>query len=213
MAQRNTFQAAMLAAIVAFVCALLMGFVFRAPEPGASLQPSLPPGPVSDFIRPVNAYPDLMLRFFASDSLFVISYLIVFIGLYVTVVHRARVLAAIGLGAGILTAIFDATENAYFITYALSALNGIPLVEPDLPALYILANLKWMASFVTLAVFGLIWPRADRLGWVLAALMLIFPLFGIVSIAWPAGISLRGVFFLIGMPLFAWHFYRQARSL
>ena len=39
----------------------------------------------------------------------------------------------LGLGAGILTASLDALENAYIITYARLALNGVPLTEPNLP--------------------------------------------------------------------------------
>ncbi|HLF26031.1 MAG TPA: hypothetical protein VJG32_06825 [Anaerolineae bacterium] len=210
MEHRSTFQAATLAAIVALVCIVLMGFVLRAPEPGVSLQPSYPPAPAPEFVRIVNTYPDLMLRLFTTDSLFVLSYLMVFVGLYATVVDQQRALAVIGLGAGILTAFLDATENAYFITYAHLALNGMPLANPDLPAIFIVANLKWMAAFATLAAFGLGWPRRDRLGWVLSGLMLLFVLIGVLGIVWPNLFALRGLFFLIGMPLFAWHFWRQA---
>ncbi len=212
MSRKVVYQASMLAAIVAFACALLLGFVFRAPDPSVSLQP-VQPGPLEDFLKPINDYPDLMLRAFASDSLFVISYLMVFVGLHASVAERARTLAAVGLGAGILTAIFDATENAYFVTYALSTLNGAPVTQPELPAIYIIANLKWMAAFTTLAAFGLAWPREDGLGRLMSVLMLIFPLFGALSVAVPGLAPFRGVFFLIGMPLFAWHFYRQARAV
>jgi len=209
---RTTVRAAALAATVAFICTILMGFVLRAPDPNVSLQPSWPPGSVSDFIRPVSEYPASMLRFFVADSLFVLSYLMVFVGLYATVVERARVFALVGLGAGVLTAILDATENTYFITYALLSLNGTPLTDPDVPAIYIFANLKWMGAFATLAAFGLVWPREDRLGRVMSALMLLFPLVGALSLALPNLFLLRGLFFLIGMPLFAWHFWRQARG-
>jgi len=210
MERRATFNAAALAALVAFVCAILLGFVFRAPDPGVSLQP-VTPGPVSDFVRPINDYPGLMLGFLASDTLFVLSYLVVFGGLYATVADRARVLAIAGLGAGVLTALLDATENAHFITYATASLNGAPLADPDVSTVYVLANLKWMAAFATLGVFGLAWPREDRLGWIISALMLLFVVVGVLGIAAPGLIPLRGLFFLAGMPLFAWHFWRQSR--
>lgn len=212
MERKAAFQAAVLAAIVAFVCAILLGFVFRAPDPGVSLQP-VTPGPVTEFVRPINDYPELMLRFLASDTLFVLSYLVVFAGLYATVADRARVVAIIGLGAGVLTALFDATENAYFVTYAAASLNGVPLTDPDVSTVYVLANLKWAGAFATLYAFGLAWPRGDRLGWIISALMLLFVLVGVLGIAVPGLIPLRGIFFLAGMPLFAWHFWRQSQRV
>ncbi len=211
MERRATLQAAALAAVVAFVCAIFLGFVIREPDAGVSLQPVMP-GPVSEFIRPINEYPELVLRFLATDTLFVLSYLVVFAGLHATVADRARALAIIGLGVGVVTALFDATENAYFIAYAAASLNGVPLTDPNLPIIYVLANLKWMGAFATLGAFGLAWPRENRLDWIISALMLLFVLVGVLGIALPGLIPLRGLFFLVGMPLFAWHFWRQARG-
>lgn len=210
MNRRAVFQAATVAGLAALVCAILMGFVFRAPDPGVSLQPSWPPVAAADFVRPVNEYPESMLRLFATDTLFILSYLTVFVGLYATVADRAPALAVVGLGAGALTALFDAVENAYFVTYAYSSLNGVPLSDPDLTTIYVVANLKWVAAFVTLYVFGLAWPRVDRLGWIISALMLLFVLVGVVGIVLPGLFLLRALFFVVGFPLFAWHFRRQS---
>ncbi len=212
MERKPVFQAATIAAIIAFLCALLMGFGVRPPDPTLSLQPSVPPAPLAQFVRPTNEVPDLALRYFAADSLFVLSYLVVFVGLHTVVVYRGRVLAWIGLGAGVLTALFDAAENAFFITYALLALVGVPLKDPDLPLIYILGQLKWMGAFAAFYAFGLAWPRDGWLNRVIAGLMLLFVLVGIVGVAMPGLVALRGVFFLIGMPLFAWYFWRQARG-
>jgi hypothetical protein len=134
-----------------------------------------------------------------------------FVGLHATVVHRARTYALVGLGAGILAAFFDVAENAFFVTYALLALNGVPLTDPALPWIYIAANLKWMTAFATLYAFGLVWPRDDWLGWLLTVLMLLFPIIGVLGVASPSLVDVRGLFFLLGMPLFAWHFWREAR--
>lgn len=206
------YRAALLAALVAFVCSLLMGFVFRPPESIDSLQPSLPSGPKSDFVRPINEHPELSLRFFAADSLFVLSYLMLFVGLYVCVAGRSRPLAGVGLGAGVLAALFDAIENAYFITYARLAANEVLLTDPALPTIYLLANLKWMAAFAALYAFGLAWPRENRLGWVLSAVMLLFPLVGVLGVAFSGLVALRGLFFLAGLLLFALHFWRELRG-
>jgi hypothetical protein len=207
------FRAALAAAVVAFVCSLLMGFVFRPPESIDSLQPSLPSGPVSEFVQSINEHPELTLRFFAADSLFVLSYLMLFVGLYAAVVDRSRAFAWVGLGAGALAALFDAAENAYFITYARLAANEVLLTDPALPLIYLLANLKWMAAFAALYAFGLVWPRENRLGWALSGLMLVFPLVGVLGVASSGLVALRGLFFLVGLLLFAWHFWKETRQV
>ena len=212
MERKNTFQAAFLAALVAFGSTLVMGFGVPTPESVASLQPSQPSGPVTEFERPTNEYPELVLRFFAADSLFVLSYTLVFVGLYTVVVAQSRTFAWVGLGAGILAALLDATENAFFITYALLALNGVPLAEPALPLIYIVANLKWMGAYAAFYAFGLAWPRESKPDWILSGFMLLFPLAGVLfGVAFPDLERLRGVFLLLGMPLFAWYFWQQAR--
>jgi len=212
MDKKTVYQAGTIGATAAFVAVLLMGFGITPPEPGIDLQPSLFFGPVSEFVYPINQYPERALQFFAADSLFVLSYLMVFAGLYHETSIQSRLFAGIGLGAGILTALFDAGENAFFISYASSALNGLPLKEPALPVIYIIANLKWMAAFAALYAYGLVWPRQERLDWVLTGLMLLFPIVGVLGVASPGLIPLRGLFFLVGMPLFAWHFRRQIHA-
>lgn len=199
-------RAAAVAAFVAFVAVLLMGFGVTVPDATVSLQPD--PLPPREFAVASNRYPDQALAFFAADSLFVLSYLIVFAGLYELTKGRGRVLAVLALGAGILTGLFDATENAHFITYALLVKNGVPLTNPAITLIGILGNLKWMASFATLYGFGLIFPTEGWLNRIVMGLMLLFPLLGVLGVAFPALIEVRGLFFLLGMPLFAFTFWR-----
>jgi hypothetical protein len=206
------FRAAALAAILAFVGALALAVLGLTGPQDVLLQPSYPPAAADEILRASRDYPALTLRFFAADSLFVLSYLMVFAGLFGLTAGRSRTLAAIGLGAGVLAALFDATENAYFVSYALLAEGSAPLPEPGGMALFIIANLKWMAAFATLYAFGLAFPRHDLLGRVISALMLLFPLYGVLSIAVPALGLWRGLFFLVGMPLFAIYFWRAARA-
>jgi uncharacterized membrane protein len=212
MTERIVYQAAIVAAMVALAAALFMAFGVPVPEAGIDLQPSLSFGSVAEFVYPGNTYPQLALRFFAADSLFVLSYAMVFAGLHVAVRERSGLFAALGLGAGLLAALLDATENAFFISYASSAANGVLLTEPALPLIYVIANLKWMAAFAALYAFGLIWPRDRLSGWLLTGLMLVFPLFGILGVALPNLVPFRGLFFLLGLPLFAWHFWQQLHA-
>ncbi len=202
-----TRRAAAIAAIIAFVAILIMGFGVTVPEATVRLQPG--PGPVEQFAQASNEYPDQALAFFAADSLFVLSYLLVFVGLYEMTKERGRGLATIALGAGLLTGLFDAAENAHFITYALFVKNGVPLTDPAITTIAILGNLKWMASFATLYAFGLLFPTTGWLNRLTLGLMLLFPLIGVLGVAFPALIELRGLFFLSGMPLFALTFWRN----
>lgn len=212
MEQKTTYQAAFALSLVAFACVLVMGFGTPIPEEGLQLQPSMATGPISDFVRATNNYPQLALRFFATDSLFVLSYLIVFVGLYMTTKPIAPALATLGLSSGIATAVLDATENSFFIIYATLSLNGVPLENPTLPLIYVLANLKWMASFATLMAFGLVWPSNTPLNILMKVLMLGTPLLGILGVLNPDLVALRGLTFLVGMPVFAIYFWQQLQK-
>ncbi len=204
-------KAAGVAAIVAIVCIVLMALTqVSAGRLDVELQPSIPGGPVSEFVKATNEHADLVLRFFALDSLFVLSYLMVFVGLYAVTRERSQAFAVAGLGAGVLAASLDAIENAYLINYALLAKVGVELTDPALPLIYNVANLKWMGAFAAMYAFGLVWPREGILGWALSILMLLFPLVGVLGIAVPALVDLRLVLFVVGMPPFAWYFWRRA---
>lgn len=212
-AHRFLYQATLLAALVAFVATILMGFGVPAPDDIGGFQMSQYPGPLSEFLAPITRYPELVLRFFSADTLFVISYTVVFVGLAVFTAQTARPLAWLGLGAGLLTAAFDATENGFYIVYATSVLNGAEITDPAYTVLIMLTYLKWMAAFVAFAAFGLAWPRDGVLNWVIAALMVSFPLVGVLGIAFGGVLfELRGLYFLIGFPLFALTFWRQLRG-
>ena len=209
---RTTLQAAAFAAGLATVCALFMGFGVRTPETVLTFQPSMATVAPADFLRFISADPALTLRFFAADSLFVLSYAVVFLGWYTLTGPRAPALAGLGLAAGLAAAACDALENAHFIVYASLAVHGAPVPEPALPLIYLVANLKWAAAFAAVLAFGLIWPRAGKLDVFIAVLMLAFPAMGVLGVAVPALVDLRGLFFLIAMPLFAVYFWRAARS-
>lgn len=164
------------------------------------------------FMAAMVEHPDTVLLFFAGDTLFPLSYLLVFAGLYLVTAPTSRLLAGIGLGGGLLTALLDVTENAFFISYTLLARHNAAPVEPDVLPVYVLTTLKWTAAFATLYTFALIFPRRTGLEWGIAGLMLAFLLFGLLSTALPDLIVLRGLFFLVGMPLFAWYFWLQSHT-
>ncbi len=214
MDKKVVFQAAMIAALMAFVAVIGMLIAGTSLPDGVQLQP-VEPLSLSEFFEAAEEHPDVTLGYFGADTLFVLSYLMVFAGLYVVTSERSRVFAVIGLCAGALAAFFDATENAQFIFHALAIQNQVPagdLPAPDLLLFFTLTNLKWMAAFATLYAFGLIFPRRNWLEWAIMALMLIFPLVGILGIANSSLLIVRSLLMAVGMPLFAWYFWQRARD-
>jgi hypothetical protein len=213
MDKKLMFQVATLAALVAF--AGVIGQLIATssvPSGYVQLQPSIPV-PVDEFLRGSREFPNTSLAFFASDTVFILGYVLVFVGLYVLTAERARPFASLALGLGILTAAMDTLENTVFITYSLGANQGFPLEIAALPLIYIVTNVKWVAAFGTLFTFGLIFPRRKPLEWMISALMLLFVALGVIGIALPSAIPLRGLFFLVGMPLFAWFFWGQSKQV
>lgn len=211
MNHKTMWQAACAGAVLAFIAAVAQATAAFSLPSGVQAQPAVPVA-VDVFVQASNLYPDITLGFFGADSLFVISYVVVFAGLYAATRERAGTLAVMGLAAGVLTAGLDATENAFYITYALGAKAGMPLEAPALPLIYLLTNLKWMAAFATLLAFGLVFPRETWLERIIMGLMLLFPLVGVLGVAAPGLIAIRGLFFLVGMPLFAVYFGKRARA-
>jgi hypothetical protein len=213
--QHHLLRAGVVAATTAFVAALLMGLLMTLPDAALSIQPSYPPARPADFLAVVNNYPQQLLRFYAADSLFVLSYLLVFAVLYGITAGRVPALPAVGLGAGVVTGICDALENGFFITFALLAQQGEVFTDGEIPFLviYMFANMKWMGAFLAMAAFGLALPRETRLSWLVAGLALLFPLVGAAGIALPALTDIRGLFLLVGMLLFALYFWQRLRQL
>lgn len=92
-------------------------------------------------------------------------------------------------------------------------LKNVPLIEPALPLIYIIANLKWMGVFAAFLVFGLVWPRDEWLGWVVSSLMFLLVLIGVLGIYFPSLVQICALFLLPGMLLFAWYFWKQTRKI
>lgn len=204
------FQGAAFAALVAFIAVVVQAIASFSLPSGAQAQPGLPLS-ATELIVASAEHTETRLGFFGADTLFVTGYLIVFAGLYAVTSERARIFALVGLLAGIFTGLMDTAENGYFITYALAGRAGIMPSSPDVLLPFVLGHLKWAGSFVTLFAFGLAFPRTTSLERVLVAAMLLYPLIGVLGIAIPGLVIVRGLFFLVGMPLFAIYFWQTSR--
>jgi hypothetical protein len=211
MDKKVIFQGAAFAAVVAFIAVIVQAAVQFSMPSGIQVQPGLPLSS-GEFLAASTDFPDSALGFFGADTLFVTGYLLVFAGLYALTRETAYPFALMGLIAGMFTGLMDTAENGYFITYALAGRAALSLPDPDFMLPYVLTHLKWAASFVTLFAFGLAFPRRTLLEKVLLVAMLLYPLVGILGIANSPLVAVRGLFFLIGMPLFAIYFWQQSRG-
>src|ERR1041385_3404041 len=103
MDKKAVFQAAALASVMALVGVIIQLIAASSLPSGVQAQPAMPM-PATQLLQAGNEHPDSVPAFFAGDSLFLLSYLMVFVGLYRVTSERARVFALLALGAGILTA-------------------------------------------------------------------------------------------------------------
>lgn len=209
MNDRRVYQSATVASVLALV-AIVVQLIATNSVPSEVL---LQPFALDDvtFVDNIELYPQETLLFFAGDTLFPLSYALVFVGLFVVTSQESKAFALVGLGMGLLTALADVTENAFFITYATMATNEATF-EPQITTVYLLTTLKWTFAFGTLYAFALSFPRHSILEKLITILMLIFPIFGVITVALPDLIVWRGLFLLIGMILFAVYFGQLTRQ-
>ncbi len=180
--QPPTLQIASLAAVIMLTAASSLGvlLLFVTGELGF-FQPSETPGPRNAFSYPTNSHPDAAIAYFTLDTAFVISFTLVFVGLYAFTRERARPYAAFALAAGVFTGVTDAIENAIYWSYAMQAHAGVALEDVDVRLLSVLTNLKLVGFFATYLTFALLFPRRSRLELAALCLMTLPPTLGLLS--------------------------------
>lgn len=156
--------------------------------------------------------PGLVLKVMGFDAIFIMAYITLFTALYAHTPRDGRKLAAVALGLGLVAAGSDLLENAVYMVMALSAQHG-GVVSPELPFQYYDSTIKWLAAFSAVGLFTLVFPRRNWLETATAAVMAAFPLGGALSIAFPQFAPLRGLFFIVGLPMFAVLLFRRAAGL
>ena len=179
---------------------------------GLNVQPTETVATKAEILAITQQHASMLLGFMALDTLFVMGYLTVFATVFLAVPKDDRLIAGIGLGAGILAGLADMTENVMYIAYGTAALHGNSELMPSLPFHYYATGMKWIAAFTAVGMQLLVFPRNTALERVIVAVMCTFPLLGAVSIAWPNLAPLRAIFFIVGLPLLAVYFHKRANA-
>ncbi|MHA2504728.1 MAG: hypothetical protein ACXAE3_17905, partial [Candidatus Kariarchaeaceae archaeon] len=96
---------------IAVLGMLVLSFIF---DPRASEIDR--PSDIATFISTVEAVSDEILVFIALDSVFIVGYTSLFIGLYIIIRDLADPLSTIALIAGISVGLLDVVENALIFT-------------------------------------------------------------------------------------------------
>lgn len=198
-------------ALIVCLSVAAISLVMRSVPAGVSFQPSESPVPLAEFVRPTNEHPRAALCFFTADSMLLIGYVAVFLGLYASSSQRAPRLAALGLATGIIMAAADAAENAIYMKHALGVLRGWKLVNPDTTMLYRITGVKEASSWAAFLVFGLVTPATGFPGRLASRLLLLTPLVGLFSLIRPALVPARGWAVVAPMPFLAVWLWRQER--
>jgi len=205
---RDSFRAGSIAAGVAWCCGIGSVFVTRGLQP----QPTETVATKAEVLAIAQQHTSMLLGFMALDTLFVIGYITVFATVFLAVAKEDRLIAGIGLGAGILAGLADMTENVMYIAYGTAALHANSELVPSLPFHYYATGMKWIAAFTAVGMQLLVFPRRTLLERVIVAVMCTFPLLGAVSIAWPDLAPLRAIFFVVGLPLLVVYFHKRASA-
>lgn len=136
------------------------------------------------------------------DDMFVVSYLMAFVGLASSVWDR-RVLALLGLGSAIVLAFFDLLENSITlglvgIFLAEQTLNRLPSVEVNhLLVLNVIGQMKWLSASIAIGSLGIAAWDVTKLNRVVSILFLIFVPFVAWGMINPWGATARVLWMLV----------------
>lgn len=176
-------------------------------------------------VRSVEAYTALLksqaagLRLsFALDYIFIVLFTAYFTLLVVILKeHADRSLIYVALGAILLTAVLDATENAHILTLLAQAETGLPIQLSEIGWQMIASQVKFLSSYLSIFLIGLIFPRETPLEKITAWSFLYAQLpLGVLILTlpreWAAPLVLaRAAFFVIGFLLTAKIYWDRSR--
>ena len=106
-----SLRAGAIAAVIGWVAAIAMGLLTK----GVDLQVTQTVETKEKLTGIIGTQPALLLDYMSLDTLFVISYIAVFGALFLCMPVGGRLIAALGLGFGILAGLSDIIENVLYI--------------------------------------------------------------------------------------------------
>ncbi len=179
----NSSRLIRVGALASFAAALLLAFQFVIGAPlGGSLvllERSLDANALASFLREsANTLRWLMM----ADYAFIISFTIAFVGFAASILAQSRLAAVVALFFALLTTVVDLTENSLTLAAVTLASTSAMLDTPMLIVLNVLAQLKFLFTYVAATLFAVsIWSPA-LLNRTVAVLFLIFPLLGVLAV-------------------------------
>ena len=169
--------------------------------------------PVADLTASFAAHGSQVAYIMSIDTLFVICYLVLFSGLYVIACVNSRILAQLGLGAALLTAIVDTGENILTIFIAYNAERALGYdISGLLIFFFMLTSFKWVGAASALVLFACALPRSNWLERTVVLIGLIFAIVAVLGLSWPGLGLVKAVLLWMAMPFFALLFWQYRRS-
>ncbi len=144
------------------------------------------------------------------DDLFVLAYTAAFLGLAALVWSRSRWLAGVAMAWALATAFLDFSENARILAMAQGV--GGAVSASALRELAILGQIKFSASHLAAFLFGLALPRRDRLSWVVAVLLFLFPVVSTLAFANELAGMARLLLMWLLLALGGWLAWRESKK-
>jgi hypothetical protein len=162
------------------------------------------------YAQTLLAHPTALRVVFSIDSVFLVLYAAFFVQLARTLAPTGstrRTLALLAGGAMLLTALLDAIENQHILSLLAAAEHGLALDASSIVTQAAASQVKFMASYFAVFVFGLILPMRGAMDRLLAASCLLVQLpLGVAAFVAPppyddALVFARWAFYLGGFVL------------
>lgn len=123
-----------------------------------------------------------LTQLMAADDAFAIAYAVAFVALAFYLMPRGKLLALTALTFALMTALFDLAENSLTLAAVAAATQNQALDANVFVILFWLGQIKFLAIYVSAILFAVgVWEDG-RAGKIFAALLLFFPLIGILGI-------------------------------
>lgn len=146
------------------------------------------------------------------DGFFLISYTLVFLGLFAVARREAPLLAAVALGFALLTTLGDIAENGFQLLTAWDQSVGIAPTWEAVQHAWYAAWVTDLADALALVLFASALPRRGRLEWAITVLLLALAACGLLQYQWSACATLRFLLFILGMIVIAVYFRQQLKK-